>query len=88
MKKKAAIGKALQEEMAALETQSNISRASSQPPHHLGHEDQAGSVIGGASAKEVMLAQTEQNAKHQLTQQLSLGLVDRTSFLTTALESY
>lgn len=84
MKKKVAMGRAVQEELAAMETQSNMSRDSSLPPH--GGPDASDAFVhatignvSSVSAQQLLLAQTEQNARHLLSQPPSVSLVNRKS---------
>jgi Ino eighty subunit 1 len=89
MKKKAAIGRAVQEELAALETQSNLSRDSSLPPSQhppgltIGGVDgalHAAVSSGGASVlspQQVLLVQTERDARHTLAQPPAVSLYNR-----------
>jgi hypothetical protein len=89
MKKKAAIGRAVQEELAALETQSNMSRDPSLPPSQypaglaIGGVDgvlHAAVSSGGASVlgpQQVLLMQTERDARHTLAQPSTVSLYNR-----------
>lgn len=78
IKKKAAIGRAVQEEIAALETQSNMSRDSSPKPNAL--VDPAASTAQAAAATQAaqasILAQTEQTARSSLLEASPVDLVD------------
>ncbi|KIM33758.1 hypothetical protein M408DRAFT_325362 [Serendipita vermifera MAFF 305830] len=86
IKKKAAIGRAVQEELAALETQSNLSRDSSLPPTQFPPGLAIGALDGGLHAavsssgvsalnpQQVILTQTEQNARHLLAQPPAVNL--------------
>jgi hypothetical protein len=90
MKKKVAMGRAVQEELAALETQSNMSRDSSLPPHAGGMDGSDAfmhATIGNGpsiSAQQALLLQTEQNARHLLSQPPSVSLVNRESVRPSA----
>jgi hypothetical protein len=93
MKKKVAMGRAVQEELAALETQSNMSRDSSLPPHAGGMDGSDAfmhATIGNGpsiSAQQALLLQTEQNARHLLSQPPSVSLVNRESVRPSATAS-
>jgi len=89
MKKKAAIGRAVQEELAALETQSNLSRDSSMPPPQYPAGLAASGLDGGLHAavssagtsalspQQALLMQTERDASHTLAQSPAVNLYTR-----------
>jgi hypothetical protein len=83
MKKKAAIGRAVQEELAAMETQSNMSRDSSLPPHPMGISRSdllatlGGETSSNTNAQHIFMQQTEQNARNVLTQPPAVNLINR-----------
>ncbi|PVG04594.1 hypothetical protein CPB86DRAFT_771281 [Serendipita vermifera] len=84
MKKKAAIGRAVQEELAAMETQSNMSRDSSLPPHPMGiSRSDLLATLGGenssnTNAQQIFMQQTEQNARNVLAQPPAVNLINHT----------
>lgn len=81
MKKKVAAGRA---ELAALETQSNMSRESSMPPHPLGGEGELYPGAGNGSSispQQQLLQQTEANARDVLSRPSTVSLVNRESLL-------